>query len=113
MKNETQKYTLDDFIKKCEFEDTFRKLKKADKEAYLARIIDGLAKLEAHIGRDLTEYEAIAVFDIAEEFSPKDEKGNYWIKELLPFPYAWKIYEAKRKIILKRFQQLLELEQKI
>jgi hypothetical protein len=111
MENENQKYTLDDFIKMCDSDKVFRELKKADREAYVARIIDGLTKLEAHIGRDLTEYESIAVFDIAEEFTPKDGNGKHWVEELLPLPYAWKIYEARRKIILDRFCKLLRNEE--
>ena len=113
MKKETEKYTLEDFIKKCEFEDTFRKLEKTKKEEYHDMFCKAFEELEDYVGREVEKDEAYAVFNLIEEIMPKDGNGKYLINELPDLIWVWKIYEAKRKIILKRFQQLLELEQKI
>ena len=108
MKKETQKYTLDDFIKMCEFDNTFRKLKKAKKDEYDDMFDKAFEELEDFVGREVEKYEAYAVFDLVEEIMPKDGNGKYLINELPDLIWVWKIYEAKRNIILNRFQQLLK-----
>lgn len=50
--------------------------------------------LSALVGRDLTEKEQNDVLDIVDDYTPKDDDGNY-LGELLPFNKAWEIYELK------------------
>lgn len=50
--------------------------------------------LEAFVGRDLSDKEQSAVLDIVDEYTPKDDRGNY-AGAILPFEKAWEIYELK------------------
>lgn len=63
----------------------------------VAEIDERLEDLVEYLGRELTEGETSAILDIVDEYTPKDSKGNYLI-ELLPFDYAWRVYEAKKSI---------------
>lgn len=57
-------------------------------------IDESLDALSAYIGRDLSEREQSAVLDIVDEYTPKDDDGNY-LGATIPFEKAWDIYELK------------------
>jgi hypothetical protein len=50
--------------------------------------------LEARIGRDLSEKEQSAILDIVDDYTAKDNDGNYQ-GALMPFDKAWEVYELK------------------
>ncbi len=62
-------------------------------EAEIDRRFENLA---AYVGRKLTEEEQEAILDIVDECTPKDGKG-YYRGPLVPFDYAWKIYENQKE----------------
>ncbi len=51
-------------------------------------------QLSAYIGRDLTDAEQGALLDIVDDYTPKDQAGNY-AGPLMPFEKAWEVYELK------------------
>lgn len=53
-----------------------------------------LERVSDKVGRDLTEKEQSALLDIVDDFTPKDEDGNY-VGQTLPMEKAWEIYELK------------------
>lgn len=57
-------------------------------------IEDNIAKFEESIKRKLTDAEESALLDIQDEFTPKDEKGNY-IAPLLSPEKAFEIYNLR------------------
>lgn len=61
----------------------------------LDTIDNRLDALSDVLGRDLSESEQVAVLDIIDDYTPKDNNGNY-AGELLPFDKAWDIYEMKQ-----------------
>ena len=63
-------------------------------EKNIAYIDSCLEELSLLIGRNLTEEEQSGVLDIVDEYTPKDNDGNY-LYSLLPFDYAWQIYTEK------------------
>ena len=69
---------------------------KPELEANEEIIDENLEGLAYYIGRELTPEEEDEILTIVDEFTPKDEKGNYLV-DLLPFDYAWEIYLAKLK----------------
>ena len=79
-------------------------LRVKNNEAEIDRKFEYLTEL---IGRELTEKEEDDFLDIVDEYTPKDRDGNYLI-DLVPFDYAWEIYEARKKVELDDF--LLGLE---
>ena len=54
-------------------------------------------RLEEFLGRKLTEKESSAILDITDEYTPKDDDGNY-LGALLPEDKAWEIYQLKQKL---------------
>ena len=50
--------------------------------------------LSEYLGRPLTEDEQLDILDIADEYTPKDDQGNY-LGELISFDKAWEIRELK------------------
>ena len=60
-------------------------------------IDQNLELLEDYVGRELTEAEQSAILDIAEEYTPKDDDGNF-MGPLIPFEKAWDIYEMKTQV---------------
>lgn len=63
-------------------------------EQNVERLDDGFEDLAAKVGRDLTEIEQSAILDIVDDYTPKDEDGNY-AGDILSFDKAWEIYELK------------------
>jgi|GEM_PF-2638718 len=61
-----------------------------------------LAELEDSIGRNLSEVEQMGILDVVDELTPKDKKGDY-LYELIPFEYAWDVYQIKRKRMFENF----------
>ncbi len=59
-------------------------------------IESNLEDLSAKVGRDLTKKEEEALLDIVDDYTPKDENGNY-LGATIPFDKAWEIYELKRE----------------
>lgn len=80
MEEQTRKYTLSDFLQEKD---------------NLAEIDERFEALSAHIGRLLTKEETDDILDIVDEYTPKNENGNY-LYPLIPFEYAWEIYEIKK-----------------
>lgn len=60
------------------------------------KIDSELEQLEAFVGRGLTEKEQSSVLDIVDDYSPKDDQGNY-LGATIPFEKAWEIYELKNQ----------------
>jgi hypothetical protein len=59
------------------------------------RIESNFEDLSAMLGRDLTEREQSILLDIVDDYTQKDEDGNY-MGAILPFDKAWEIYELKQ-----------------
>lgn len=53
--------------------------------------------LSAQVGRDLTEKEESAILDIIDDYTPKDQDGNY-AGPIIPMEKAWEIYELKNQV---------------
>ncbi len=73
--------------------------RKAEAEAMaknLEVVDDGLDDLSSYLGRDLTDSEQSELLDIVDEYTPKDDDGNY-LGGLMPFDKAWEIYEMKKE----------------
>lgn len=60
-------------------------------------IDEGLDALSDLVGHPLTEREQSAILDIVDEYTPKDDDGNY-LGATIPFEKAWEIYELKNQI---------------
>lgn len=73
---------------------TVREQEESQVEGNLEKIDENLESLSEFIGRDLTEKEESAILDIVDEFTPKDDDGNY-LGEVIPFDKAWEIYQLK------------------
>jgi hypothetical protein len=59
-------------------------------------IIDqNLESLQDYAGHSLSEREQSAILDIVDEYTPKDEDGNY-LGATIPFDKAWDIYELQQ-----------------
>ena len=84
MREETITHTLEEIDKRQE-------AKQSEQEQNLEYIEDNLAKFQEKLGRDLTEAEESAILDIQDEFTPKDDKGNY-IAPLLSADKAFEVY---------------------
>ncbi len=63
-------------------------------EQNVAELDNQFEALSEFVGRDLTEKEQSAVLDIVDDFTPKDEDGNYQ-GAVMSFDKAWQIYEMK------------------
>ncbi len=61
----------------------------------LAALDDNLDLLGDYLGRRLTATEEDAILDIIDEYTPKDNNGNY-AGAILPVDKAWEIYELKQ-----------------
>ncbi|MDR3642873.1 MAG: hypothetical protein P4L74_04575 [Candidatus Doudnabacteria bacterium] len=109
MKNKAQKFASDTMLPKMSLEDVFwvvmEEHKVAQKQASdedqriegnIGIIDEQFLELEEIVGRELTEEEQSAILDIVDEYTPKDKDGNY-LCSLLPFDYAWEIYEVKNR----------------
>lgn len=57
-------------------------------------IDENFDRLNAFVGRYLTEKEQSVILDIVDEYTPQDQYGNY-LGAVLPFEKAWEIYELK------------------
>jgi hypothetical protein len=60
----------------------------------LHTIDSNMEQLEALTGRELTEKEQSAILDIVDDYTPKDNNGDY-LGPTIPFEKAWEIYELK------------------
>lgn len=58
-------------------------------------IDDRLLELGTVLGRDLTPEEEDSILGIVDEYTPKDEEGNY-AGDTIPFDKAWEIHELKQ-----------------
>jgi predicted RNA-binding protein len=109
MKKKAQKFAHDSMLPKMTIEDVFwvvmEEHKVAKKQASdedqriegnIGIIDEQFLELQEMIGRELTEDEQSEVLDIVDEYTPKDKDGNY-LCSLLPFDYAWEIYEVQKR----------------
>lgn len=62
----------------------------------LETLDDHLEQVSAVAGRDLTDKEESQILDIIDDFTPKDEHGQY-VGAMLSPDKAWEIYELKTK----------------
>lgn len=72
--------------------------KQTELEANLEYIEDNLANLESTLKRKLTDAEESAILDIQDEFTPKDDKGNY-IAPLMAADKAFEVYNLRQNNI--------------
>lgn len=56
-----------------------------------------LDELSEFVGRPMNPQEEDAVLQLVDEFTPKDQYGNYIKGALFPFEKAWRIYEMQRE----------------
>lgn len=78
--------------------EAYRNEGQAERRALVANenIIDNrIDDLSDQLGRGLTDSEESALLDIVDEYTPKDEYGNY-AGDTIPFTKAWEIYEMKQ-----------------
>ena len=75
--------------------DTRQTTKQKETQENLEYIEENIAKLEETLGRKLTEVEESAVLDIQDEWTPKDDKGNY-IAPLLSAEKAFEVYNLRQ-----------------
>lgn len=69
------------------------------------RIIDDrLDSLSNYLGRSVTEREEAALLDIVDEYTPKDDEGNY-AGDLIGFDKAWDIYQMSQGASASRTRQ--------
>ena len=80
----------------------FRRLQETQ-QAEANRYQENLSSIDEHLelvsavaGRDLTEDEQSKLLDIVDEFTPKDDDGNY-AGSLISPDKAWEIYEMKNQ----------------
>lgn len=74
-------------------------LKEAERvNTNLSEIDRNFEVLSDYLGRDLTQKEESAILDIVDEYTAKDEEGNYQ-GSLIPFDKAWDIYEMKNNTL--------------
>ncbi len=73
---------------------------KEERQAEVARVNQNLESidssfenLDAFVGHDLSEAEQSAILDIVDDYTPKDEDGNY----SGPLEKAWEIYNLKQE----------------
>lgn len=102
MRKKERRYTIADILSKYTMEDFLREQEDFRVEKNIEIIDENFEELAECVGREITEEEQSDILDIVDELTPKNAEGNY-IAELLPFDYAWKVYEAKND----RFWQLL------
>jgi hypothetical protein len=107
MKKKAQEFAHDNMLPKFtgkDMDDLFkalseeRKIAQEKQEKENVEIIDERLRYLGTlvVGKDLTEEEQMAILDIVDEYTPKDKDGNY-LCSLLPFDYAWEIYQIKNK----------------
>jgi hypothetical protein len=61
----------------------------------VAKIDESFEDLSAFIGRDLTSKEQSQILDIVDDYTAKDDNGNYQ-GAIMPFDKAWKILELQK-----------------
>jgi hypothetical protein len=106
MKKGTKKYKLDDFLPKFTFDEFLKKQEDLRVEKNVDKINENFEELAEYIGRELTVYEESAILDIVDEYTPKDANGDY-LTGILPFDYAWEVYEAKKEMMLEQLNKLM------
>jgi len=75
--------------------DTRQTTKQKELQENLNYIDDNIAQFEETLGRKLTEAEESAILDIQDEWTPKDDKGNY-IAPLLSAEKAFEVYNLRQ-----------------
>ena len=76
-------------------EDLFKALNEEREAQNIAIIDERLDELAEMLGRQLTDEEQSAILDIVDEHTPTGKDGMY-LYPLLPFDYAWQIYQLKQ-----------------
>ncbi len=109
MKKQRRKYKLTDFLPQQAIDNFIQKQDEIKLQGKIEIIEDNLGDLAEYLGRDMIEAEELAILDIVDKYTPKDGDGNYAF-DLLPFEYAWKIYETelekKRELLVKFLREL-------
>ena len=106
MRKKSRKYILSDIFPKITFEELAHVKEDMEAEKNMAIIDEKLEDLKdflkEYYDKNLTEYEESRVLEIVDEYTPKKKDGNYLV-DLLPFEYAWEIYEAEKEAGWERF----------
>lgn len=72
--------------------------REVEEKANLEYIEQGIKNVEDSLGRKLTETEESALLDIQDEFTPKDDNGNY-IAPLLSADKAFEVYTLRNSTV--------------
>lgn len=107
IKLKKSKYTIADYLKRHNFDNILNELEEIRIERNIDKINDNFDDLAECLGRDLTEFEQSAILDIVDEYTPKDDKGNYKF-DMLPFDYAWTICEYEKAEKWDKIKKLIE-----
>jgi hypothetical protein len=89
------------------FDNIFSELEDIRVRKNMDIIDENFKELAEYISRDLTKYEEDAILDIVDKYTPKDDKGNY-VVDILPFDYAWAIYEFERDVKWKKIKKIIK-----
>jgi len=103
------KIKLSEILSKWRAKKLTAKEKKLDLKKNEETIDNRLKILSDYVGRKLTINEEEAVLTIVDRYTPKDKDGDY-LFDLLPFNYAWQIYETKKGRELDKFMGKLEVD---
>ena len=104
MRKKSKKYILSDIFPKYDYVELTRNIREdIQMEKNMAEIDEHLEELAEYLDRELTVYEESRILEIVDEYTPKKKDGNYLIS-LLPFEYAWEIYEAEKEAGWERFR---------
>lgn len=102
MKKILSKYTVTDILSKQTFEELTSIEDDLEMKKNTAMIDKLIEELSESLDREITPYEEEKILEIVDEFTPVGKNGKY-LTDLLPFDYAWKIYEARKKEKTKEF----------
>jgi hypothetical protein len=108
-KKQTQKTKLADILLKYNVGNSSPEEDEASLEINTAEIDRRLVELSELIGRELSEEEEEDLLTIVDGLTPTKYDGTYMV-DLVPFDYAWTIYEAKKEIELEKFIGNLEID---
>jgi hypothetical protein len=91
-----RRYTLRDVVRGYTVSEILKAQEALRMEYGIAMIDKNLEELADSVGRLLTVQETSDILDVVDEYTPKDKDGNY-LGPMLPFDYAWVIYQIKRE----------------
>ena len=102
MKRRTLKYKLAELFPKDTDDTLSPELEKIRLEENEVTIDTKFYEFQVSLGRKLTDREEDSILEILDKYTPMGDDGKY-LTDILPLDYAWKIHQAKRDEMLKRF----------